>query len=96
MIYSTNDETTAARCLGLIERNAAKFMRSGGGFGLSRGRAQAPAITMEQRNQMLALARDGKMCVTDIARQVGVSQSAAFRIVEQAGIKTPDGRRQLA
>lgn len=97
MIYSIYEDSTAARCLGIIERNAAKFMRIGGGSLSGSNRKPASAaipVSADAKARILELAGGGVLCVTAIARRVGVSQSAAFKIVERAGMRTPDGRRR--
>jgi hypothetical protein len=56
--YATDHETLASRCLGLIERNAPKYMRLGGYGGLSiDGSEHYKRMTPETREQMEAKLR---------------------------------------
>lgn len=83
--YQYNDRSGIANLLDMIERHAPKLMRQGGGA-LSReaGDGSAPArITEQQRRQVIALTREGRMR-KDVAARTGVSKSMVCKIVDDA------------
>jgi DNA invertase Pin-like site-specific DNA recombinase len=76
-------ESTASRCLALIERHAARFMRIGGGS-LSCSDTQVarkPKVDTprEKVTAIYALIAEGKLSTMQIARTVGVSYSVVHR-----------------
>jgi len=88
------DESTASNCLGLIERNAARMMRTGGG-GIAREAASqihAHQITAEKKERALELGATGLYSATEIAAMVGSTQSTVAKLLYRAGVKTKDGR----
>lgn len=88
------DESPAARMLDMIARCAPRLMRCGGGalsseesHGGTRSRH-----TPEQIARIVALGREQRLNATQIAREVGSTQSATQKILEKHGIRAPDGR----
>jgi len=83
--------------LDLIERCAPKLMRAGGGPLIEEQSQGGPRIrhTPEQVARILELGREQKLTATQIAREVGSTQSATHKILEKHGIRAPDGRAQF-
>jgi len=94
----TDYDTTAARCLRLIERHAPRLMRVGGGSiageGAYRGNPQGPKLisTLEQRQQVTQLIQQGSLTASEIAARVGVYNQLVHRMAKRAGVRLPDGR----
>ena len=91
-LYS--DDSPAARMLDLIARHAPRLMRCGGG---SLPREQMDHVTRARTSPELvacivALGREGRLNVTQIAREVSSTQSVAFKILARHGLRAPDGR----
>lgn len=66
-------------CLRLIERHAPVLMRAGAGK-LEKDRAPRQWISPEQRERVVTLKREGKLTLTEIARQVNLSPAMAYKI----------------
>jgi transposase-like protein len=88
------DDSTASRCLGLIERHAARMMRTGGG-GIAREAASqihTYRITADKKARALELSTTGLYSATEIAAMVGSTQSTISKFLRKAGASLRDGR----
>lgn len=91
-----NDNTTASRCLSLVERHAARLMREGGGT-LPREqvhRSHAPRMSAEIREKALEMILAGKLGGTDIAKVLGVVPRQIFKLAAKHAVKLPDNRKK--
>lgn len=90
------DDSTASRCLGIIERHGARMMRTGGGP-LPREDVPAPGyrdpVTESLRAQIEKLGESGECSVKDISRIVGRGTSTVASVLNRAGVKARDGRK---
>jgi hypothetical protein len=94
-----NDQSTASRMLDLVARHCPRLMRCCGGS-LSgeeiRGKDSnkgGPRISAETRAKILAVAREGKLSATAIARQCGTTQSTVRSLLIREDVPiVVDGR----
>lgn len=94
-----NDDSTASRMLDLVYRHAPRLIRCGGGA-LSREEIRSldankggPRISAETRAKILAVAREGKLSATAIARQCGTTQSTVRSLLIREDVPiVVDGR----
>jgi hypothetical protein len=91
-----NNETTAGRCLSLVERHAARLMREGGGTlqQEQHHRSHAPRMSAEIRNRALEMILEGKLGGTEIARILEVVPRQIFKLAEKHAVKLPDNRKK--
>lgn len=91
-----NESSGVGALLEMVERGCARLMVAGGGA-LSQEqpatRGEVHRCAPAQKARGLEMARTGQFNCTQIARAIGSTQSAVFKMVAKAGIKTPDGRR---
>ena len=91
-----SDNTTASRCLSLVERHAARLMREGGGT-LPREqmhRSHAPRMSAEIRDRALEMILANKLEGTDIAKVLGVVPRQIFKLAAKHAVKLPDNRKK--
>ena len=89
-------DTTAGRCLSLVERHAARLMREGGGT-LSREqmhRSHAPRMSAEIREKALEMILANKVGGTDIAKVLGVVPRQIFKLAAKHAVRLPDNRKK--
>jgi len=97
--YNLDDnESPIRRMINLIETHAPRLMKTGGGLGVvseQKRTKPARATTPEERRMVLSMAKTGLYNKSEIARTVGLSQSATWHILENAGLRlrTKDGRK---
>lgn len=89
-LYDTTSDT-AARCLSLIERHAAKMARVGGGALNRETRFSAP-VTIEQQREILALRRSG-LVYSEISARTGYSEPTISKFCRGAGMPLKRPRR---
>lgn len=80
--------------LAMIERNASRLMKCGGGA-LSREdprRRAVAALSPERRAHVVALVKAGKLSKARIAEIVGTTRAVVQGICSRDGINAPDGR----
>lgn len=87
-----SDESTASRCLSLIERNAAKFIRMGGGPTQGSGIKVMPDLTPKDRAQIISACR-GDVTIRSVERQMGWSEATIRKVLREAGEQTPLERK---
>jgi len=88
------EESDGSRILDLVARHCPRLMRCGGGA-LSSEEAHGGTRsrhTPEQIARIVALGREQKLNATQIAKEVGSTQSATQKILEKHGVRAPDGR----
>jgi DNA invertase Pin-like site-specific DNA recombinase len=87
-LCTLQDESSAARCLSLIERNAPRMMKTGGGrLVTDQPNVQHP-LTEEGRLQIIALAATADT-VLAIAAATGWSGATVRKVLNYAGLPTP-------
>ena len=94
-----NDQSTASRMLDLVARHCPRLMRQGGGA-LSKEELHdkdankgGPRISAETRARILAIARQGKLSPTQIARECGTTQSTVRSLLVRMDVPiVVDGR----
>lgn len=87
-------DSIAERCLALIEKHAPRFMRCGGGS-LPRDQQRMQKenrLRPEQKARIIELGRAGLLTGTEIAREVGATQSSTHKLLRKHGLTVPDGR----
>jgi hypothetical protein len=91
-----NNETTAARCLSLVERHAARLMREGGGTlqQEQHHRSHAPRMSAEVRERALEMILGGKLGGTEIAAVLQVVPRQIFKLAAKHAVKLPDKRHE--
>ncbi len=88
------DESAATRIMRMIERHCPRLMRQGGGA-LSRETMDCATrirTKPELVARIVALGSQQRLNVTEIAREVGSTQSVVFKILAKHGLRAPDGR----
>lgn len=95
-----NGDTTANRCLGIIERNAARFLKAGGGaLGKEcaprehKGNAFTRTLTDDDKARMIELRRGGRR-QHEIAAELRWSQTTVGRVLRDAGFTIPLPKRK--
>lgn len=91
-----NNETTAARCLSLVERHAPRLMRAGGGTlqQEQHHRSHAPRMSAEVREKALEMILAGKLGGTEIASVLGVVSRQIFKLAAKHAVRLPDKRNE--
>ena len=91
-----NNETTAARCLSLVERHAARLMREGGGTLQQEQHhsSHAPRMSAEVRERALEMILAGKLGGTEIAAVLQVVPRQIFKLAAKHAVKLPDKRNE--
>ena len=87
-----SDESTASRCLSLIERNAAKFIRMGGSPTHESGVREMPDLTPKDRAEIIAVCR-GDTTIRDVEKLMGWSETTIRKVLREAGEPTPLERK---
>lgn len=91
-----SENTTAGRCLSLVERHAARLMREGGGT-LPREqvhREHAPRMSAEIREKAIEMIIEGKLGGTEIATALGVLPRQIFKLAAKHAVRLPDNRKK--
>jgi len=91
-----SDNTTAGRCLSLIERHAARLMRAGGGTlqQEQHHRSHAPRMSAEIRERALEMILEGKLGGTEIAAVLQVLPRQIFKLAAKHAVRLPDKRHE--
>lgn len=87
-LCTLQDESSAARCLSLIERHAARMIKTGGGQLVTEHPNMQHPLTDEGRAQIIALAATADT-VSDIADVTGWSGATVRKVLNRAGLPTP-------
>ena len=90
------DNTTAARCLSLVERHAARLMREGGGNlqQEQHHRSHAPRMSAEVRERALEMILECKLGGTEIAAVLQVLPRQIFKLAAKHAVRLPDKRQE--
>jgi hypothetical protein len=95
LTFVDSESSTAARCVGLIERYAPHFMRSGGGALRVDCLRSGRRLTPHQRGMIMKLA-SRRMSQAEIAKSVGCTAPAVCKLLRKAGVRRTDMRRRAA
>ena len=87
-LCTLQDESSAARCLSLIERHATRMMKMGGGRLVKDHPNMQHPLTEEGRAQIIALAATADT-VSAIASATGWSGATVRKVLNYAGLPTP-------
>lgn len=87
-LCTLQDESSAARCLSLIERHAARMIKMGGGRLVRDHPNMQHPLTEEGRLQIIALSATADT-VSAIAAATGWSGATVRKVLNYAGLPTP-------
>ena len=87
-LCTLQDESSAARCLSLIERHATRMIKMGGGRLATEYPNMQHPLTDDGRAQIIALAATAET-VSEIAAGTGWSGATVRKVLNRAGLPTP-------
>ena len=87
-LCTLQDESSAARCLSLIDRHAARMIKMGGGHLVTDHPNMQHPLTSEGRAKIIALAATAET-VSAIAAGTGWSGATVRKVLIRAGLPTP-------